>query len=628
MKPEATEETSNEQATNETAQSASPVEDGHNANTKAVDGATENEASPQAGGDKAEQVVTTNFDLPGHDTHGSLTIDAAIPRLDSLLVKSAFEKLKTADQEIQAGIVEAVARQLEVDEATAAEVAEVAPGAVGSAMQDIPEVVDPVVVEMIAAHEEIAPVLQESMAEESVTDVSEPAAQDVEAEAARLATQEAVANEALETPIPTSTSEETATPTAVVSETGHSETEAPDTNTPKAASVHADFGDASPEELAALMAYLQKLKKDKTAGPTQAAAPQTTISEAPSIQEDVASSAVENTVSESSSAETVASMTEPIEPSGEAPEAPQPIETISFKTTVPDAVVSEDVEPGPSTSDRISGYAAMLDAVTTDAGAAARKSAPSEPAEKAESRTNDVDSALDEELERKLGAAEKGDGAMSTELNAKDKQPRLPRNVQAYYLQPLRRVAQYGVPSCDLQLRSYSVRPLESFCDFALRAAYYLGLPAYGPTPLPKIIERWTVPKSSFIFKKSQENFERITRRRLIQIKDGHPETVQIWLAFLQKHQQAAVGLKANMWEFSSLGKSTTGFANDWCSGANNATDVAKEMNKALEEAEPLLKDKFRLLAQKKEFATVEKVDEFLQSERYRLTGGQYTGGW
>lgn len=193
------------------------------------------------------------------------------------------------------------------------------------------------------------------------------------------------------------------------------------------------------------------------------------------------------------------------------------------------------------------------------------------PAQKAEKRLGSIASALEEELakvkEDSLSSAVESELEQRTEESAaqlveareEDDIPaepsRLPRNVQALYLQPLRRQAQYGVPSCDLQLRSYSVRPLESFCDFALRAAYYLGLPAYGPTPLPKIIERWTVPKASFIFKKSQENFERITRRRLIQIRDGHPETVQIWLAFLQKHQQAGVGMKANMWEFSSLGK-------------------------------------------------------------------------
>ncbi|KAG9231641.1 hypothetical protein BJ875DRAFT_506545 [Amylocarpus encephaloides] len=130
---------------------------------------------------------------------------------------------------------------------------------------------------------------------------------------------------------------------------------------------------------------------------------------------------------------------------------------------------------------------------------------------------------------------------------------RLPRSVQAVYLKPLRREAPYGVPVCDLQLRSYSVRNLEFFSDFCLRAAYYLGLPAFGPIPLPRITERWTVPRSSFIYKKSQENFERRTVRRLIQIKDGNPETVQIWLAFVKKHAYYGIGMKANVWEFSKL---------------------------------------------------------------------------
>jgi ribosomal protein S10 len=131
----------------------------------------------------------------------------------------------------------------------------------------------------------------------------------------------------------------------------------------------------------------------------------------------------------------------------------------------------------------------------------------------------------------------------------------MPRSISALHLRPLRREVEHGVPTCDLQLRSYHIRSLEFFCDFAMRAAYYLDLPAFGPVPLPKITERWTVPRSHFIFKKSQENFERITRRRLIQIRDGHPEAVQVWLAFLKKHAMAGVGMKANVWEFNSLGK-------------------------------------------------------------------------
>ena len=131
---------------------------------------------------------------------------------------------------------------------------------------------------------------------------------------------------------------------------------------------------------------------------------------------------------------------------------------------------------------------------------------------------------------------------------------RLPRSVQSIYLRPLKRRGTYGVPVCDLQLRSYNARNVEFFVDFALRAAYYLNLPASGPIPLPRITERWTVPRSNFIFKKSQENFERITLRRLIQIQDGHPETVEVWLAFLRKHAYYGIGMKASIWEYEKLG--------------------------------------------------------------------------
>lgn len=134
---------------------------------------------------------------------------------------------------------------------------------------------------------------------------------------------------------------------------------------------------------------------------------------------------------------------------------------------------------------------------------------------------------------------------------------RSPINVRAVHLRPLRRTPEHGVPVCDLQLRTYSIRNLQLFADFAVRAAYYMGLPARGPIPLPRIIERWTVPRANFIFKKSQENFERITMRRLIQIQDGHPDVVKAWLAFLQKHQYHGVGMKANIWEYESLDAAT-----------------------------------------------------------------------
>jgi len=57
-----------------------------------------------------------------------------------------------------------------------------------------------------------------------------------------------------------------------------------------------------------------------------------------------------------------------------------------------------------------------------------------------------------------------------------------------------------------------------------------------------------------FIHKKSQENFERKTLRRLIQIKDGDAETVEVWLAFVKKYAYYGIGMKANVWSFEKVG--------------------------------------------------------------------------
>ncbi|KNG52568.1 30s ribosomal protein s10 protein [Stemphylium lycopersici] len=167
---------------------------------------------------------------------------------------------------------------------------------------------------------------------------------------------------------------------------------------------------------------------------------------------------------------------------------------------------------------------------------------------------------------------------------------RTPINVRAVHLRPLRRTPEHGVPTCDLQLRTYNVRSLLLFADFAVRAAYYMGLCARGPVPLPRITERWVVPRSNFIFKKSQENFERVTMRRLIQIQDGHPDVVKAWLAFLQKHQYHGVGMKANIWEYESL---------------EDATRAGYEVKQGD-------------YSRRREGKVMDKVEEILQSEGYK----------
>jgi len=155
-------------------------------------------------------------------------------------------------------------------------------------------------------------------------------------------------------------------------------------------------------------------------------------------------------------------------------------------------------------------------------------------------------------------------------------------------------------------MRSYSLRNLEVFADFAMRAAYYLQLSASGPVPLPRITERWTVPRSNFIFKKSQENFERITLRRMIQIRGGHPNTVAIWLAFLKKYQYYGIGMKANVYESGKL-------------------EVAEDMDAEAEKISERLGDSLKLVGGKRGLMRRKKdIESMLLTEPFKAQWGAY----
>ncbi|RPB25676.1 ribosomal protein S10 [Terfezia boudieri ATCC MYA-4762] len=181
---------------------------------------------------------------------------------------------------------------------------------------------------------------------------------------------------------------------------------------------------------------------------------------------------------------------------------------------------------------------------------------------------------------------------------------RLPLSVQAIYYKPLHRQPQHGLPVCNLMLRSYSVRQLEAQCDFALRAAYYLNMPATGIVSIPKKIRRWTVPRSNFVHKKSQENYERITRKRLIQIMDTNPEVVELWLAFLKKHAVYGVGMKADVWVFEKVG-------------------VGKTMNVSLSNLHDLKRPTWAHFGPRKTVETAAMVKDILESEKYKVPESQ-----
>ncbi|EXJ86475.1 hypothetical protein A1O3_03426 [Capronia epimyces CBS 606.96] len=180
--------------------------------------------------------------------------------------------------------------------------------------------------------------------------------------------------------------------------------------------------------------------------------------------------------------------------------------------------------------------------------------------------------------------------------------PNVPPNVLAAYRTPLRHPLTHGVPVAQLQLRSYSVRNLEFYADFAVRAAFYLGLPCTGPAPLPRRRERWTVLKSNFVNKKAQENFERITLKRLVTVFDGQPEVVEVWLAFLRKWQFYGVGMKANVWQWEGL-------------------DVAGKMDRDFSALEKELDDKLRLFGFNKSSADKNDLLRIMAKQGHRQVG-------
>lgn len=96
-----------------------------------------------------------------------------------------------------------------------------------------------------------------------------------------------------------------------------------------------------------------------------------------------------------------------------------------------------------------------------------------------------------------------------------------------------------------------SLRDVQFLSNFLLRAAFYLGIPAKGPTPIKREYERWTVIRGPFAHAKSKENFERVTWGREIKLYDANPGVLQILYAIASKHTMAGVSVHADVvsWE-------------------------------------------------------------------------------
>lgn len=75
-------------------------------------------------------------------------------------------------------------------------------------------------------------------------------------------------------------------------------------------------------------------------------------------------------------------------------------------------------------------------------------------------------------------------------------------------------------------LRAYDHRILDYSTNEIVMTAKRTGARVRGPVPLPNRIERFTVLRSPHIFKKSREQFELQTHKRLVDILDCPPQTM------------------------------------------------------------------------------------------------------
>ena len=77
-----------------------------------------------------------------------------------------------------------------------------------------------------------------------------------------------------------------------------------------------------------------------------------------------------------------------------------------------------------------------------------------------------------------------------------------------------------------IRLKAYDHRILDQSTREIVDTAKRTGAEVAGPIPLPTVINRWTVLRSPHVDKKSREQFEMRTHKRLIDILEPTPDTV------------------------------------------------------------------------------------------------------
>ncbi len=87
-------------------------------------------------------------------------------------------------------------------------------------------------------------------------------------------------------------------------------------------------------------------------------------------------------------------------------------------------------------------------------------------------------------------------------------------------------MADGGTPKIRIRMKAFDSQLLDMSVSEILDTAVRTGSRTAGPIPLPTSIQKYTVLRGPHIDKKSREQFEIRTHRRLVDILDPTPQTV------------------------------------------------------------------------------------------------------
>jgi small subunit ribosomal protein S10 len=77
-----------------------------------------------------------------------------------------------------------------------------------------------------------------------------------------------------------------------------------------------------------------------------------------------------------------------------------------------------------------------------------------------------------------------------------------------------------------IRLKAFDHAVIDQTASDIVRTAQKTGARVSGPIPLPTRVQRWTVLRSPHIDKKSREQFELKTHKRVIDIMESKPQTI------------------------------------------------------------------------------------------------------